>query len=224
MNPGRGIPFDGEYDIVHFVRLAAELGLYVIVRPGPYVCTEWDLGGLPSWLLSYPGLRLRCHDPVYLEKVDRYFDALLPRLTPLLSTNGGPIIAMQIENEYGSYGNDKIYLRHLRDGMRSRGIDVLLFTSDGDLDSMLTGGTLEGVHKTVNFGSRVEHNFGALRKHMPEGPLMCSEYWDGWFDHWGEESATAGTERMPRLFWMKFSPAEAPPISTSLRAAPILDL
>lgn len=179
--------FDGEYDIAHFVRLAAELGLYVIVRPGPYVCTEWDLGGLPSWLLSYPGLRLRCHDPVYLEKVDRYFDALLPRLTPLLSTNGGPIIAMQIENEYGSYGNDKIYLRHLRDGMRSRGIDVLLFTSDGDLDSMLTGGTLEGVHKTVNFGSRVEHNFGALRKHMPEGPLMCSEYWDGWFDHWGEE-------------------------------------
>ncbi|MBV6395761.1 MAG: Beta-galactosidase [Anaerolineales bacterium] len=112
--------FDGMLDIVKFVETAGDLGLKVIVRPGPYICSEWDFGGLPSWLLKDPHMQVRCAYPPYLAAVDRFFDALLPRLAPLQSTRGGPIIAMQVENEYGSYGNDKIYLRHLADTMRAR--------------------------------------------------------------------------------------------------------
>lgn len=131
--------FEGMADIVRFIELAGELGLHVIVRPSPYICAEWEFGGMPSWLLADPGMRLRCYHPPFLEHVDAYYDVLLPKLKPLLCTNGGPIIAMQIENEYGSYGNDKRYLNHLKESMTSRGMDVLLFTSDGAEDSMLQG-------------------------------------------------------------------------------------
>ncbi|MGN7355857.1 glycoside hydrolase family 35 protein [Paenibacillus sp. SAF-054] len=179
--------FDGLGDIETFIRTAGELGLHVIVRPSPYICAEWEFGGLPAWLLADSSMRLRCYDREYLAKVDRYFDELLPRLKPLLCTNGGPIIAMQIENEYGSYGNDKQYLNYLKDGMISRGMDVLLFTSDGPEDHMLQGGMVEGVLETVNFGSRAKEAFEKLREYQPEGPVMCMEFWNGWFDHWMEE-------------------------------------
>ena len=179
--------FDGKLDLVEYIRCAADLGLHAVVRPGPYICAEWDLGGLPAWLLRDPGMRLRCcHEP-YLEAADRYFDALLPQLAPLQITRGGPILAMQVENEYGSYGNDKAYLQHLADGLRARGIDVPLFTSDGPSDEMLQYGTLSDVLKTVNFGSRAPTALAKLREYQPEGPLMCTEFWNGWFDHWGEE-------------------------------------
>ncbi len=176
--------FDGIADLEAFVRLAGSLGLHVIVRPSPYICAEWEFGGLPGWLLKNGDIRLRCADDAFLEKVDAYFDELLPRLKPLLCTNGGPIIAMQIENEYGSYGSDKAYLQHMKDGMIRRGMDVLLFTSDGPEDFMLRGGTLDGVLATVNFGSGTQKAFETLRKHQPEGPLMVMEFWDGWFDRW----------------------------------------
>jgi len=179
--------FEGIADVERFVRLAGELGLHVIVRPSPYICAEWEFGGLPAWLLEDSNMRLRCFDESYLAKVDAYFDELLPRFEPLLCTNGGPIIAMQIENEYGSYGNDKQYLGYIRDGMRQRGMDVLLFTSDGPEDHMLQGGMVEGVLETVNFGSRAAEAFRKLREYQPEGPLMCMEFWNGWFDHWMEE-------------------------------------
>ncbi len=179
--------FDGGLDLAAYIRRAADVGLYVVVRPGPYICSEWDLGGLPSWLLKDPGMRLRCAHEPYLDAVDGYFDALLPQLEPLQITKGGPILALQIENEYGSYGNDKGYLRYLRDGMRARDIDVLLFTSDGPTDEMLQYGTLPGILKTVNFGSRAEQAFAKLREYQREGPLICMEFWNGWFDHWGEE-------------------------------------
>ncbi|MEC0238987.1 beta-galactosidase [Paenibacillus dokdonensis] len=179
--------FDGLGDIEEFIRTAGELGLHVIVRPSPYICAEWEFGGLPAWLLADTSMYLRCFDRAFLDKVDRYFDELLPRLKPLLCTNGGPIIAMQIENEYGSYGNDKQYLNYLKDGMISRGMDVLLFTSDGPEDHMLQGGMVEGVLETVNFGSRAQEAFEKLREYQPEGPLMCMEFWNGWFDHWMEE-------------------------------------
>jgi len=182
--------FDAGLDLARYIRIAADLGLWVIVRPGPYVCSEWDLGGLPSWLLRDPGMRLRCAHQPYLEAVDRFFDALLPQLTPLQITRGGPIIAMQIENEYGSYGNDKAYLRHLEEGMRARGVDVLLFTSDGPTDAMLQYGTLPDVFRTVNFGSGPESAFTKLREYQSEGPPVCMEFWNGWFDHWGEEHHT----------------------------------
>lgn len=179
--------FAGMADVESFIRLAGELGLHVIVRPSPFICAEWEFGGLPAWLLSYSDLQLRCRDPLYLAKVDRYYDELIPKFVPLLSTKGGPIIAVQIENEYGSYGNDTGYLDYLRKGLIDRGIDVLLFTSDGPTDEMLLGGTLPDVHATVNFGSRVKDSFQKYREYRKDEPLMVMEYWNGWFDHWMED-------------------------------------
>jgi len=179
--------FDGMADVVSFIELAGELGLHVIVRPSPFICAEWEFGGLPAWLLAYSELQLRCCDPLYLSKVDRYYDELIPRLVPLLSTHGGPILAVQVENEYGSYGNDSSYLRYMRNGLLSRGVDVLLFTSDGPTDEMLLGGTLEDVQATVNFGSCAEESFRKYREYRSEEPLMVMEYWNGWFDHWMED-------------------------------------
>ncbi|MBB6670644.1 glycoside hydrolase family 35 protein [Cohnella nanjingensis] len=184
--------FDGMADVERFVRLAGELGLHVILRPSPYICAEWEFGGLPSWLLADPAMRLRCSDPPFLEKVKAYYDELLPRLKPLLCTSGGPIVAMQIENEYGSYGNDKAYLNFLRETMIAGGMDVLLFTSDGSEDYMLQGGTLPDVLATLNFGSNPERAFAKLLVHQPDKPLFCMEYWNGWFDHWGDEHHVRG--------------------------------
>lgn len=182
--------FEGIADLPAFIRLAGELGLYVIVRPSPYICAEWEFGGLPAWLLSVPGLRLRCYNEPFLEKVDRYYDVLLPLLVPLQSTRGGPLIAMQIENEYGSYGNDQAYGVHLKESFLRRGVDVLLFTSDGPEDHMLQGGLLPNVWATVNFGSRPAEAFAKLQQYRPGDPLMCMEFWNGWFDHWGEKHHT----------------------------------
>ena len=178
--------WDGEKDFTAFVALAQKLGLYVILRPSPYICAEWDLGGLPWWLLTKAGIRLRCMNQPYLDAVDRYYDALMPRLVPLQTTHGGAVLMMQIENEYGSYGNDSEYLAYLAAGMEKRGIDVPLFTSDGGTDFMLTGGTLPNYFKTVNFGSDAAGNFAKLKEHQPDAPLMCTEFWNGWFSHWGE--------------------------------------
>ena len=178
--------FDGMLDVIRFIQIADEIGLKVIVRPGPYICSEWDFGGLPSWLLKDPAMQVRCAYPPYLQAVDRYFDALLPRLSPLQSTRGGPIIAVQVENEYGSYGNDKVYLRYLAEGLRKRGIDSFLFTSDGPRDGCLQGGTLPEVFKTVNFAFNAQNALARLRLYQPEGPLMVTEFWSGWYDHWGE--------------------------------------
>lgn len=184
--------FEGIADVERFVRLAGELGLHVILRPSPYICAEWEFGGLPSWLLAYPAMRLRCSDPAYLAKVKAYYDELLPRLKPLLCTSGGPVIALQIENEYGSYGNDKKYLTFLKDELERAGMDVPLFTSDGSEDYMLQGGTLPDVLATLNFGSKPEQAFAKLAEYRPGGPLVCMEYWNGWFDHWGDEHHVRG--------------------------------
>ena len=178
--------FAGILDLSAYLALAAEHGLWTLVRPGPYICSEWDLGGLPAWLLADPGMKLRCAHPTYLEAVDRFLDALVPVLVPHQVTRGGRLLAVQVENEYGSYGNDETYLRHLADGLRRRGIDVPLFTSDGPSDEMLQYGTLPDIHKVANFGSGADGAFAKLREYQPDGPLMCGEYWLGWFDHWGE--------------------------------------
>ncbi|MDO4846551.1 MAG: beta-galactosidase [Clostridiaceae bacterium] len=180
--------FSGNLDIVKFLETAKELGLYAIVRPGPYICSEWDFGGLPSWLLKDRNLRIRCMYQPYLDAVKRYYTELFRRISHLQYSNGGNIIAMQIENEYGSYGNDKNYLAYIRDLMLECGCTELLFTSDGAEDNMLSGGMLDGTLAVANFGSRVNEAFGTLRKYQPEGPLMCGEFWNGWFDHWGENA------------------------------------
>lgn len=186
--------FQGMADIVKFIETAQELGLFVIVRPGPYICAEWEFGGLPAWLLNEPEIRLRCFNESYLNRVNIFFDQLMKRLTPLLCTNGGPIIAIQLENEYGSYGNDKKYLQYLKEALISKGINVPLFTSDGPTDLMLLGGTLPEILKTINFGSNPEEALLKLREYQKDGPVMCTEYWNGWFDHWGENHHTRSYE------------------------------
>lgn len=192
--------FEGIADIEKFIKTAQEVGLFVIVRPSPYICAEWEFGGLPAWLLKDRNMRLRCAYKPFLDRVDKYYDQLIKRLKPLLCTNGGPIIAMQIENEYGSYGNDKEYLNYIKEGLIKRGVDVLLFTSDGPGDLMLQGGTLPEIYKTANFGSRAEECFKKLREYEKEGPLMCMEFWNGWFDHWGEEHHTRDAQDAAKVF------------------------
>ena len=190
--------FSGRLDLVRFLETARKVGLYALVRPGPYICAEWDFGGLPAWLLRDKGLRLRCSDPRFLDHVADYFRVLLPKLLPLQSSRGGNLLAVQVENEYGSYGNDKTYLRWLRDLIRSCGVEVPLFTSDGPAPSMLSGGTVEGVLPTVNFGSGADKAFQALKQVSGGGPKMCTEFWCGWFDHWGEKHHTRDSEEMLR--------------------------
>lgn len=182
--------FTGLANVEEFIKIAERVGLYVIVRPSPYICAEWEFGGLPAWLLADSNMRIRSSYEPFLEKVDRYFDVLLERLKPLQETNGGPVIAMQVENEYGSYGNDKAYLEYLKNAMVSRGIDVLLFTSDGPTDACLHGGTIDNVLATVNFGSNPKKYFPKLQEYHPNTPNICMEYWNGWFDHWGEKHHT----------------------------------
>lgn len=192
--------FEDIADIEKFIKIAQELGLFVIVRPSPYICAEWEFGGLPAWLLKDRNMRLRCAYKPFLDRVDKYYDELIMRLKPLLCTNGGPVIAMQIENEYGSYGNDKDYLNYIKEGLIKRGVDVLLFTSDGPGDLMLQGGTLPEIYKTANFGSRVEESFNKLKEYEKEGPLMCMEFWNGWFDHWGEHHHTRDVQDVAKVF------------------------
>jgi beta-galactosidase len=175
--------FDGMLDLARFLDLAADEGLHVLLRPGPYICGEWEGGGLPSWLLADSDLELRSTDPMYLQAVEGYLDALMPIVLPRLGTHGGPIIAVQVENEYGAYGSDTPYLERLSEALTSRGIDVPLFTSDQPND--LADGALPGVLATANFGGKVTASLAALRAQQPTGPLMCAEFWNGWFDYWG---------------------------------------
>ena len=190
--------FDGWRDVAGFIALAGELGFDVIARPGPYICAEWDLGGLPAWLLADENVRLRTTDPVYLAAVDQWFDQLIPVLADLQATRDGPVVAVQIENEHGSFGADPDYLDHLRKGLIERGIDTLLFTSDGPQALMLAGGTVPDVLATVNFGARAAEGFANLRRVRPDDPPVCMEYWNGWFDHFGEPHHTRTPEDAAR--------------------------
>lgn len=186
--------FTGRFDIRRFIKTAQEVGLYAIVRPGPYICAEWDFGGLPAWLLKDRNMRLRCAYPEYLQHVSDFYHRLFEEIGDLQQSEGGNIIAMQIENEYGSYGTDKEYLRYIEKLMLDCGTKVMLFTSDGDDNSMLSGGTLPDVFKTLNFGSRASEIFNAMDRFHENTPKMCTEFWCGWFDHWGEEHHTRGSD------------------------------
>ncbi|MFE2107305.1 beta-galactosidase family protein [Kitasatospora sp. NPDC059463] len=184
--PTGEVDFTGWRDIAGFVRLAERHGLDVILRPGPYICAEWEFGGLPARLLAVDGIRLRSSDPAFLAAVDGWFDALAPQLLPLLGSRGGPVVAVQVENEYGSYGTDAAYLAHLRDGLVARGVDCLLFTTDGSEDFMQQGGAIPGLLATATFGSRAPERFEVLRRQQPQGPLAAMEFWIGWFDRVGD--------------------------------------
>lgn len=179
--------FTGNLNIAEFIKSAQNNDLMVIVRPGPYICSEWEFGGLPWWIQTDETMEIRCSNPTYIRHFDRYLDHLFEEVRPLLCTNGGPVIMMQCENEYGYYGDDKEYLTYLRDGYIRRGIDVPLFTSDGTSESDILDGCIDGCLSTLNFGSRVEENFKAHDRIFPDMPKMCMEMWDGWFDAWGDQ-------------------------------------
>ena len=183
--------FQGILDIEKFLQIAQDLGLYAIVRPSPFICAEWEFGGMPAWLLT-EDMRIRSSDAPYLQAVADYYDELLPRLVPRLLDKGGNILMMQVENEYGSYGEDKDYLRAIRQMMLDRGVDCPLFTSDGPWRATLRAGTLieEDLFVTGNFGSKADYNFAQMQEffdeHGKKWPLMCMEFWDGWFNRWKE--------------------------------------
>lgn len=184
--------FSGQFDIRGFVRIAEELGLFVILRPSPYICAEWEFGGLPAWLLTYKNMRIRSSDTLFIEKVSRYYDKLFEVISPLQVDVGGPVIMMQVENEYGSYGEDKEYLMALHELMLKQGVTVPIFTSDGAWRATQEAGTLteSDILTTGNFGSRSKENFQDLKEfHESKGkkwPLMCMEFWDGWFNRWDD--------------------------------------
>jgi len=177
-------------DLGRFLDLVAAEGMHAIVRPGPYICAEWDGGGLPGWLFDDPSVGVRRSEPGYLAAVDEYLRRVYEIVAPRQVDEGGPVVLVQIENEYGAYGDDADYLRHLVDLTRASGITVPLTTVDQPTDEMLARGSLPELHRTGSFGSRADERLATLRRHQPTGPLMCSEFWNGWFDHWGEHHHT----------------------------------
>jgi beta-galactosidase len=181
---------DGRHDLGRFLDLVAAEGMHAIVRPGPYICAEWDNGGLPAWLFADGAAGVRRHDPGFLAAIGTYYAQILPVVAERQVTRGGPVLMVQVENEYGAYPGVPAeerarYLRELVDLTRAQGIDVPLFTSDQADDEHLSRGGLPELHKTANFGSRSLERLAVLRRHQPTGPLMCMEFWDGWFDSWG---------------------------------------
>ena len=193
--------FEGNLNIDKFLQTAQDLGLYAIVRPSPFICAEWEFGGLPAWLLN-KDMRIRSSDPAFVEMVGRYYDHLLPRLVSRLLDNGGNILMMQVENEYGSYGEDKTYLREIRRLMEERSVTCPLFTSDGPWRATLKAGTLieDDLFVTGNFGSKANFNFSQMQEFFDEygkkWPLMCMEFWDGWFNRWKEPVITRDAEEL----------------------------
>lgn len=175
----------GNRDLARFLRLVQAEGLWVILRPGPYVCAEWDFGGIPPYLLRIPDLRIRCLDARYMTAAERYMERLAAVVRPLLVTRGGPILMLQVENEYGSYGNDRAYMRRLRDVWVRAGIDVPFYTADVATPSDLEAGHLEGAAVGLNPFSE-ESQAELARKVAPGVPVFSAETYPGWLTHWGE--------------------------------------
>ncbi|MET0589656.1 MAG: beta-galactosidase family protein [Naasia sp.] len=189
---------DGGLDLGAFLDLVHEEGLHAIVRPGPYICAEWDNGGLPAWLFADPEVGVRRSEPIYLAAVEEYLHRVYDIVRPRQIDEGGPVVLVQIENEYGAYGSDKDYLRRLTAITRAAGIDVPLTTIDQPTAQMLEDGGLPELHRTGSFGSRAAERLATLREHQPTGPLMCAEFWNGWFDHWGAHHHTTSAEESAR--------------------------
>ncbi len=188
--PGR-FDFDGDRDLERFLRLVGELGMDAVVRPGPYICAEWSNGGLPVWLTATPGIALRTVDPAFTDPVARWFDELVPRVAALQANRGGPVVAVQVENEYGSYGEDHDYMAWVARALAARGVDELVFTADGPTDLMQDGGSLPGVLTAATLGSKPGPARDLLAARRPQGePFLVAELWNGWFDHWGEQHHT----------------------------------
>jgi beta-galactosidase len=188
--------FTGDADIAQFVRLAQKEGLWVILRPGPYCCAEWEFGGYPWWLLKDHDLKVRSQDPRFLAAAETYIKKLGQQLAPLQITHGGPIILLQVENEYGSYGADHVYMGKIRDLDRAAGFDVPFFTADGG-GSMMAAGHLDDALPGLNGGSG-KSIMKEIGKYRPNGPWFVPEFYPGWLDHWGEEHAHVGLDGLAR--------------------------
>ena len=215
--------FTGNNDVAAFCRLAQKNGMYVIVRPGPYVCAEWEMGGLPWWLLKKKDIRLRERDPYFMERVKIFEEKVGEQLAPLTIQRGGPIIMIQVENEYGSYGEDKPYVSEIRDCLRKiydqapptapvgasiagksnvapsgaeGGASILLFQCDWSSNFEKNG--LDDLTWTMNFGTgaNIDQQFRRLGELRPNAPKMCSEFWSGWFDKWGARHETRPAKDM----------------------------
>ena len=189
--------FTGNNDVAEFCRLAQKNGMYVIVRPGPYVCAEWEMGGLPWWLLKKKDIKLRERDPYFMERVRIFEEKVGEQLKPLTIQNGGPIIMIQVENEYGSYGEDKPYISEIRDCLRSiYGKEIGLFQCDWSSNFEKNG--LPDLTWTMNFGTgaNIDDQFRRLGELRPNAPKMCSEFWSGWFDKWGARHETRPAKDM----------------------------
>lgn len=180
------------HNIAEFIKIYKEENMWVLLRPGPYVCAEWDFGGLPSYLLKIPDIKIRCMDERYMTAVTRYVNRLSKEITPLLCTHGGPILMVQIENEYGSYGNDKNYIAALKKLWSNNGIDVPFYTADGPTDFMLNAGSIDGAAIGLDSGTS-DDDFAEAKKHNPNVPSFSSETYPGWLTHWGEQWAKVDT-------------------------------
>lgn len=189
--------FTGQNDIAEFCRLAQKNDMYVIVRPGPYVCAEWEMGGLPWWLLKKKDIQLRTNDPYYLERVRKFLKEMGNQLADLQISRGGNILMVQVENEYSAYATDKAHIRNIRDAVKDAGFtDVPLFQCDW-ASTFLNNG-LDDLLWTINFGTgaNIDAQFKKLKEERPDSPLMCSEFWSGWFDHWGRAHETRNADVM----------------------------
>ncbi len=182
--------FEDGLDLGRFLDLVAAEGMHAIVRPGPYICAEWTNGGLPYWLFADGTVGVRRDEPGFLAAVQGYLEHLAPVLVPRQIDHGGPIVLVQVENEYGAYGSDPVYLSKLERMHREIGLTVPFTSVDQPMGTMLEDGSLPSLHKTGSFGSRSIERLARLRQAQPTGPLMCSEFWDGWFDSWGEHHHT----------------------------------
>lgn len=205
VQPGR-YDFEGNNDVAEFIREAQEEGLYVILRPGPYVCAEWEWGGYPAWLLKDRDIVVRSTDPKFMVPAKRWLARLGKELAPLQIGNGGPIILSQVENEYGSYGDDHAYMEQIRQALVDAGFTKSqLYTADGP--EQVPAGSLPDLPVGINFGGEkdgdAQRAFATLKRSRPEGPFFNSEYWAGWFDHWGGKHAHTNAEaQAANLKWM----------------------
>jgi beta-galactosidase len=200
--------FSGQRDVAAFIRIAQSEGLYVLLRPGPYSCAEWDWGGYPAWLLkdhapNQPAIVVRSRDPRFLAPARQWLLRLGHELAPLQLANGGPILAVQVENEYGSFGDDHAYMQQIRQDLSDAGFDKsLLYTADGP--EQIPKGSLPDLPAAINFGpGEARHAFDVLHRLRPNGPFMAGEYWDGWFDHWGQAHQTTDAQKeADEISWM----------------------
>ena len=174
------------HNIAQFIKIVQEEGMWLMLRPGPYVCAEWEFGGLPSYLLAIPDIKVRCMDPRYTEAVERYIKSLAAQVKNQQVSKGGPILMVQIENEYGSYGNDRNYLKWLQEVWKKNGIEVPFYTADGATPYMLEAGSLPNAAIGLDPGVNAA-NFAQATKVNPNVPSFCSELYPGWLTHWGEK-------------------------------------